>query len=204
MMFFVWHCRIGADMTAKDFVEVVKTQASDGAVAAVVSCLESPPGRKPSKRDSELSNWYKAISSAHQAMVQAIVTETAQQAVFSFLALLDGVAALGEGHQEGRLQLFYTKGKNQVLLNDLDHEKLHDLFNRNSALPDSKPAGGALKPYDVGEAASLMHKSVPGDGLEIHRLPQKHNLGLSTPGQDSDTAPAIALPKCEHRRMPPS
>lgn len=106
-------------MNAIEFVEIVRAQASDGAVDAVVSCLESPPGRKPSQRDLELSNWYRSIASENQAMVKAIATETARQAVFSFLALLDGVAALGEKHQAGSLRLLYTKGDaQQVLLND--------------------------------------------------------------------------------------
>jgi hypothetical protein len=191
-------------MTAKDFVEAVRAQASDGAVGAVVSCLQSPPGRKPSQHDSELSSWYGSIPPEHQAMVQAIVAETAQQAVFSFLALLDGVAALGDEHHAGRLQLFYTKGAQQVLLNDSSQEELHNLFNRSLAAPNRMAAKGTLKPYDVGDVASLLRKSVPGDGLEIHHVPQKHSAGLSNSGYDPDTAPATALPKCEHRRMPPT
>ena len=187
-------------MTANDFVEAVRAQASDGAVDAVLSCLHSPPGRKPSQHDSELSNWYGSIPLEHQAMVQAIVVETAQQAVFSLLALLDGVAALGEEHHAGRLQLFYTNGEQQVLLNDPRQEELHNLFNRNLAAPSHMTGKGTLKPYDVGEVASLLRKSVPGDGLEIHQIPQKHSSELS----DTDTAPAMALPKCEHRRMPPT
>lgn len=189
-------------MTAEDFVRTVRIQASEGATGATISSLEAPIGRKPSRRDSELSKWYESLPAEHRSMVKAAVREAAQQAVFSFLVLLDGVASIGRG-LDGKLQLFYTEQERRVLLNDPAKEELHNLFNTIPSESRSETDTGALRPGDVGPASELLRKSVPGDGLEIHHVPQKHFASLSITGYNSDSAPAIALRKAEHRRMPP-
>lgn len=190
-------------MTAEDFVRTVRIQASDGATEATIASLEAPVGRTPSQRDSELSKWYGSLAAEHQSMVQAAVREAAQQAVFSFLVLLDGVASIGKG-RDGKLQLFYSERERGVLLTDPAKEELHNLFNKIPLESRSETDTAALRPYDVGPASELLGKSVPGDGLEIHHVPQKHFASLNITGYNSDSGTAIALPKADHRRMPPS
>jgi hypothetical protein len=135
--------------------------------------------------------------------VKIAVREAAEQAVFSFLALLDGVASIGKG-RDGKLQLFYTERERRVLLNDPVKEELHNLFNEIPPESRSETDTGALRANDVGLASELLRKSVPGDGLEIHHVPQKYFASLNIAGYDPDSAPAIALPKAAHRSMPPS
>ncbi len=59
-----------------------------------------------------------------------------------------------------------------------------------------------LQPYDVGTHGDLKGKSTPGDGLDIHHVPQAHPAGQTIPGYDKSKAPAIALPQGEHERIP--
>lgn len=98
-------------MTGKDFVNLAKIQACDGAIEATLSTLENSLGPSPSQGDVKLSTWYRSLSPDHQSVLKAVVVETAQQAVFSFFALLDGVASLGKSRLEGRLLLFYGEEK---------------------------------------------------------------------------------------------
>jgi hypothetical protein len=57
-------------------------------------------------------------------------------------------------------------------------------------------------PYEVGTYKDLKAKSTPGDGLEIHHVPQKHPAGQVIPGYAPDTGSAIALPRGEHAAIP--
>jgi len=41
-----------------------------------------------------------------------------------------------------------------------------------------------------------------GDGLEVHHAAQAHPASQVIPGYDRATAPSIALPYKEHRRIP--
>ncbi len=187
-------------MTREDFVRIAKLQAVTGALDATVAALNDPPGRTPAPSDVELSEWYRASSPESKVKVKSVINEAVQQAVFSFLALLDGVATLGAGHESGRLLLFYAEGENRTLLNNPHEPELHNVFNRVSATPlpqrDTK-----LNAHQVGTARSLLRQSVPGDGLEIHHVPDRQSGTASLPEYNPDAAPAIALGKWEHRRM---
>jgi RHS repeat-associated protein len=60
----------------------------------------------------------------------------------------------------------------------------------------------ALKEYDIGHANELYDKSVPGDGLDVHHAPQSKPGGQVIEGYDKETAPAIALKRGEHNKIP--
>jgi len=57
-------------------------------------------------------------------------------------------------------------------------------------------------PYDVGTAADLKGGSNVGDGLDVHHVPQQQPASQTITGYDGKTAPAIALPKGEHKAIP--
>jgi hypothetical protein len=57
-------------------------------------------------------------------------------------------------------------------------------------------------PYDVGSSADLKGGSVVGDGLDIHHVPQQQPAGQVIEGYNGKTAPAIAVPKGEHKTIP--
>jgi hypothetical protein len=129
----------------------------------------------------------------------ALVKESVTQAVFSFLAVLDGVAALPEENDTATLQLFHVNADDRTLLNG-NEEELHNIFNRIATTTIVKPQA-KLRAYETGSARALLRKSVPGDGLEIHHVPNKSFGTKGIHGYDPGTAPAIALPKQDHRRI---
>lgn len=186
-------------MTGEAFVRIAKLQAVTGAVEATVAALNNPPGRTPDPSDVELSEWYRASSPESKVKIKFIVEEAVQQAVFSLLAVLDGVSALGAGYDTGKLLLFYAEGETRTLLNNPQEPELHNIFNRVTSTP---PQGEAiLSAYEVETARSLLRRSVPGDGLEIHHVPDRQ-LGIANVKEyDPDSGPAIALGKWEHRRI---
>ena len=74
------------------------------------SVLQKPPGRQPHKDDVELSNWYNNLTETDKEMVLKVVEKTIEMAVFGFLCVLDGVRAIENGRDKGKLNLYYNKG----------------------------------------------------------------------------------------------
>jgi hypothetical protein len=63
-------------------------------------------------------------------------------------------------------------------------------------------AAGAVRKYEVGLFKDLKARSKPGDGLDIHHVPQTQPAKQLVNGYDRSTAPSIALPVKEHRAIP--
>jgi hypothetical protein len=68
------------------------------------------------------------------------------------------------------------------------------------------PGGGYSKAddvvaYTVGRFDHLLERSVKGDKLDLHHVPQKHPAAQVIPGYNPNTAPAIALPEAEHQMI---
>jgi RHS repeat-associated protein len=62
--------------------------------------------------------------------------------------------------------------------------------------------GKAVAPYEVGTFDDLKKRSQPGDGLDVHHVPQGHPAEQTIPGYDYRTGMAIAIPFREHNRIP--
>lgn len=65
-----------------------------------------------------------------------------------------------------------------------------------------KNAEKKLVKYEVGTADNLANKSVKGDGLDIHHVPQSKPANQVIKGYNKENAPAIALPAAEHKTIP--
>ncbi|CAM3115848.1 hypothetical protein [Propionibacterium acidifaciens] len=61
---------------------------------------------------------------------------------------------------------------------------------------------GPVEPYEVGTYNDLKARSVTGDGLDIHHVPQAHAAEQVIDGYDRKTGTAIALPKKKHMIIP--
>ena len=61
---------------------------------------------------------------------------------------------------------------------------------------------GEVAKYEVGTFDDLTARSVKGDKLDIHHAAQKHPAGQVIDGYDPKTAPSMAVPQREHRRIP--
>jgi hypothetical protein len=56
--------------------------------------------------------------------------------------------------------------------------------------------------YEVGPADKLLERSVKGDNLDVHHVSQSKPASQLISGYDKKTAPAIALPRGEHKAIP--
>ena len=117
-------------MDRDEFVAAIKMAVRDSAIRGVISCLEEPPGRTISDRDKEMSNWYISLSDREKTLLQNIVMEGVDLSLFSYFCVLDGVQEFD--YEKGELELYYIKGDEKRLLNDIRDEYLHDLFNHET------------------------------------------------------------------------
>ncbi|WP_279573801.1 RHS repeat domain-containing protein [Volucribacter amazonae] len=59
-----------------------------------------------------------------------------------------------------------------------------------------------VQKYEVGTYNDLKKRSVSGDQLDIHHVVQAHPGNQVIPNYNRNTAPAIAIPRKEHREIP--
>ncbi|MGQ9601035.1 MAG: RHS repeat-associated core domain-containing protein [Anaerolineae bacterium] len=76
------------------------------------------------------------------------------------------------------------------------------LWSSQTAAHVSTGTTRPVRPYDIGTAEDLLARSVPGDRLQVHHVPQAHPASQVMPGYDPSTAPEIALPDYEHYAIP--
>lgn len=113
-------------MNTEKFVDMIKLVVRDAAVEDTISILESPPGRSPERKIVALSNYYNNKSEEERMIINEIMSQAVDEAVFGFLCVLDGVRAIENGESKGTLSLTYKKDVEVVLNKD---EDLHDFYN---------------------------------------------------------------------------
>jgi len=117
-------------MTTNDFIKGIKASVYNASVEDSVSLMKRPPGRKPTPSLESLSSWFNGLSSSDRENTTAALRLVAEQSVFGFLAVLDGVRPICDSTQEGILELRYIENGKSILLNDPTQEHLHDLFKK--------------------------------------------------------------------------
>jgi hypothetical protein len=115
-------------MNSEDFIEAIKMVVRDSTVAGELSNLAKPAGRKPHPEMVEMSKWFNGLPDSDKGFVERVIKYSADLSVFSFLAVLDGVAVIENGSDKGDLELYYVKGDERVRLNE-PANPLHDIFN---------------------------------------------------------------------------
>ena len=188
------------DMTPDDFVGIIRTQVCEGAITATIAALSHAPGREPSSRDIELSDWFNALNAEAKLALRSVISEAAEQAVFNFLALLDGVCRAGNDDLNGRLELSWVTDAGRFVLNAASAEELHRLFAQPANV-GPQPSTQGLKAYEVGEFSELLRRQSTADLLHLHRIPIKSAAIRMLPNYDPATATCMALPQGEHRRV---
>ena len=114
-------------MNQREFIEAIRKVVVYDGISAVEANLVKPPGRKPSEKLLEISNWYYALDDDGKSVLTKIVKESVETAVFGFLCLLDGVRQI-ENEDKGELKLYYEKGDVKILLNDSHRSALHEFL----------------------------------------------------------------------------
>ncbi|MES1225251.1 MAG: hypothetical protein ABUT20_57750 [Bacteroidota bacterium] len=114
-------------MDANEFIGIIREIVVNDSVRFLQSNLIKPPGRKPSEKLLAMSTWYNNLNDGDKSVVIQIINKSVEMGVFEFLCVLDGVRAI-EGEEKGELKLYYEKGNQKILLNDINKVNLHELL----------------------------------------------------------------------------
>ncbi|MFB6455593.1 hypothetical protein ACE38W_10015 [Chitinophaga sp. Hz27] len=116
-------------MNNVEFVNAIKAAVERPAIHGIVALLQT--NKLQNDRLKRMSAFYSALDDKGQMIVEEIIKESVNSAVFGFFCALDGVRAIEHGPNKGTLELRYKNSMKQtdILLNDFDEEFLHDLYN---------------------------------------------------------------------------
>lgn len=117
-------------MNKEEFVEAIIEVVRNGTISDILEVLKEPTGRSPAKRDIELSDWYRGLSTNDADKLREVITYTVDSSVFGMLTVIDGVRAI-EDYDKGVLDFSYIKDEKRTVLNNPKDEYLHDIFKRN-------------------------------------------------------------------------
>ncbi|WP_199427126.1 hypothetical protein [Thermaerobacillus caldiproteolyticus] len=112
-----------------EFVESIVEVVRESTISDTVNDLIDPPGRKPSKEDMELSSWFNSLAEKDKEVVKKIIQNAVDTTIFGLLAVIDGVRAIKNSFEKGKLELYYKNKDVEELLNDPDKEYLHEIYN---------------------------------------------------------------------------
>lgn len=114
-------------MNSEQFISIIKKVVRECAIEDTIENLEDPPGRKVSEAEQLRSDWFNGLSEGDRSKVESIVTDAVDEALFGLLSAIDGVRAIEDGENKGRLVLIH-KGQAENPLNDPEKIGLHDLY----------------------------------------------------------------------------
>jgi len=115
-------------MTAEEFVALARELADRGAVRGVLDVLAQPPGRKPSPKVVELSEWFNGLGDDDRRHVEQVIELGAQQALYNLLLLLDGTLPVVVDERAQRFELYAGDGTGRSLINNSAEVELSELF----------------------------------------------------------------------------
>jgi hypothetical protein len=114
-------------MDSRRFISVIKEVVRDAAVRDTLRILEHPPGRRPPTELRDRAEWYGSLDDDQRRLIEGIVAQAVDTAVFGILSVLDGVRAAESGAIKGNFELRYVKD-GVTLLNPPNGTMLHDLY----------------------------------------------------------------------------
>lgn len=119
-------------MTTEEFVLQLREVVARVSANTIMENLRNPPGRRPEPRVLARAEWFSRLGDSDRAMIEAVVRESVDEAIFGLLCVLDGVRAV-DPDGRGVLELLYVDEDERSRLNDPDGELLHDIYNSLSA-----------------------------------------------------------------------
>jgi hypothetical protein len=119
-------------MTPEEFVNVLREVVLTSAAEETLRAIADPPGRRPRRELLEANAWYRGLSEHDRAQLRQVAVMTAHQAVFGFLAVLDGVQVVEDTPEKGTFKLTFCKGDHEWELTPRRGELLHDILNEQS------------------------------------------------------------------------
>ncbi|WP_066074919.1 hypothetical protein [Neobacillus soli] len=116
-------------MDSEYFIEAIVSCVRDTAVDDTLSEMEEPSGRKPRKKDLELSEWYNKQSVSDKEMIKKALYEAVDASLFGIFAVIDGVRPIEGAGNKGVFKLYFDKDGEKKLLNEDSKQYLHDIYN---------------------------------------------------------------------------
>jgi hypothetical protein len=133
-------------MDSEEFVRAVKRTCSDNEGEENVRSLRNSPGRRPQCKAAPAQKWFHQLDPGTQAGLVEALNDAAEGPVFGLLCILDGMGAIEDGPNKGRLELYYVNGEQRILLNDPIREELHNLFKACAASIEHRRRSANLWP----------------------------------------------------------
>ena len=115
-------------MNSEQFIAIIEKVVRENAIENTIENVEDPPGRGVSKAEQARSDWFNGLNDGDRSRVESIVKDAVDEALFGFLAVIDGARAIEDGEDKGRLILIH-KNAGEHILNDPEKIGLHDLYN---------------------------------------------------------------------------
>jgi hypothetical protein len=94
-----------------EFVEACRDHVYGAAVRDTIAVLADPPGRLPSPRLVQLSEWYRSLSDADRENVVGVARIAADAATFGMLCVLDGARSAVDGVGYFRVEAMGRDGR---------------------------------------------------------------------------------------------
>jgi len=114
-------------MTGEEFVDRIKIVVRDAAALGMLSTLQHPPGRRPAAELLEQAAWYNSLTDDQKRILSSVLAGVADQAVFGFLCVLDGVRTIEDSSSKGHFELRYVQD-GVTVLNPPTGDPLHELW----------------------------------------------------------------------------
>ncbi len=115
-------------MDGKQFIDAVKICVRRPAIKGAIKNLADPPGRRITDFDRQHSQWFNGLSIEDKQNVEAAITKAVDDALFGFLAVIDGVRVVEDTVDKGEFTLLY-RNDGETIINDPKAQYLHDLYN---------------------------------------------------------------------------
>jgi hypothetical protein len=115
-------------MNKENFIIGIKNMR-DSCVESRIRSLQKPAGRKPRKSLVESSLFYHSLNDINKENLRKIMADAIDQALFSFLCILDHVGFIEDTEEKSEFELYAIKNGERILINDPQQEELHNLYN---------------------------------------------------------------------------
>jgi hypothetical protein len=112
-------------LSTDEFIDNLILAVYRTAIDGTTRLIDNPPGRSPRSDLAELSGWFHSLSPESRERLREVVRLSVDQAVFGFLAVLDGARAISSPP----VSLMLTA-------DDQDLNAAHDLHERFRAAVD--------------------------------------------------------------------
>ncbi|HSN96701.1 MAG TPA: hypothetical protein VLS89_00340 [Candidatus Nanopelagicales bacterium] len=116
-------------MKQHEFIDAIQQAVLTASANDTVTILEKPPGKRPQPELLALSNWFQQLSAEDKQMVHNVAMMASRNAVFGFLAVLDGARQVEASEAKGRFELWFDKQGQRTLLNGPDATPLHEMLD---------------------------------------------------------------------------